>query len=319
MDAEAQYGGINRGELEDESVAARGTELRRAVPMNKLLFPCLLAVLTSSLALETDAILKERLESTQSAAIEGAEGWRFLPAEIKHLLAGDPSADPKKPLEAIVDLSGQLKHLGVRLIVVPVPAKATVHPEFLDARLKGETVVAPEAGFYESLRGKGVEVLDLTAEFANAKAKGPVYCARDTHWNGNAIALAARKLARNGARSHPENPGPSMPRKGRWKFKATSAATRKNSSCALCARRARPDALNRTGRVRFSCWATAIFLFSTMGGTCMLRAPACPTNSPLNFAHRWTCSRCAVGRDLRPDKLGAPRSGKLGLPRRQRK
>ena len=162
--------------------------------MNKLLFPCLLAVLTSSLALETDAILKERLESTQSAAIEGAEGWRFLPAEIKHLLAGDPSADPKKPLEAIVDLSGQLKHLGVRLIVVPVPAKATVHPEFLDPRLKGETVVAPEAGFYESLRGKGVEVLDLTAEFANAKAKGPVYCARDTHWNGNAIALAARKL-----------------------------------------------------------------------------------------------------------------------------
>ncbi len=162
--------------------------------MNKLLFPCLLAVLTSSLALETDAILKERLESTQSAAIEGAEGWRFLPAEIKHLLAGDPSADPKKPLEAIVDLGGQLKHLGVRLIVVPVPAKATVHPEFLDARLKGETVVAPEAGFYESLRGKGVEVLDLTAEFANAKAKGPVYCARDTHWNGNAIALAARKL-----------------------------------------------------------------------------------------------------------------------------
>ena len=162
--------------------------------MNKLLFPCLLIVLTSSLALETDAILKERLESTQSAAIEGAEGWRFLPAEIKHLLAGDPSADPKKPLEAIVDLSGQLKHLGVRLIVVPVPAKATVHPEFLDPRLKGETVVAPEAGFYESLRGKGVEVLDLTAEFANAKAKGPVYCARDTHWNGNAIALAARKL-----------------------------------------------------------------------------------------------------------------------------
>ena len=162
--------------------------------MNKLLFPCLLAVLTSSLALETDAILKERLESTQSAAIEGAEGWRFLPAEIKHLLAGDPSADPKKPLEAIVDLSGQLKQLGVRLIVVPVPAKATVHPEFLDPRLKGESVVVPEAGFYESLRGKGVEVLDLTAEFANAKAKGPVYCARDTHWNGNAIALAARKL-----------------------------------------------------------------------------------------------------------------------------
>jgi len=163
--------------------------------MNKLLFPCFLAALASNHALETDVILKERLESTQSSAIEGVEGWRFLPAEIKHLLAGDPSEDPKRPLEAIVDFSEQLKRLGVRLIVVPIPAKATVHPAFLDSRLKEESVSAPEAGFYESLRAKGVEVLDLRPEFTNAKSKGPVYCARDTHWNGSAITLAAHKLA----------------------------------------------------------------------------------------------------------------------------
>ena len=163
--------------------------------MNKLLFPCFLAALTSNHALETDVILKERLESTQSSAIEGVEGWRFLPAEIKHLLAGDPSEDPKKPLEAIVDFSEQLKRLGVRLIVVPIPAKAAVHPEFLDSRLKAESISAPEAGFYESLRATGVEVLDLAPEFANARSKGPVYCARDTHWNGSAITLAAHKLA----------------------------------------------------------------------------------------------------------------------------
>ena len=163
--------------------------------MNKLLFPCLLAALASNHAVETDVILKERLESTQSSAIEGVEGWRFLPAEIKHLLAGDPSEDPKKPLEAIVDFSEQLKRLGVRLIVVPIPAKAAVHPEFLDSRLKAESISAPEAGFYESLRAKGVEVLDLAPEFANARSKGTLYCARDTHWNGRAIALAAQKLA----------------------------------------------------------------------------------------------------------------------------
>jgi hypothetical protein len=162
--------------------------------MNKLLLPCFLAVFASSQALETDAILTERLESSQSSAIEGVEGWRFLPAEIRHLLAGDPSKDPKKPLEAIVDFDEQLKRLNVRLIVVPVPAKATIHPEFLDSRLRGQGVSAPEEGLYESLRAKGVEVLDLTPEFANAKSNGPVYCARDTHWNGRAIALAAQKL-----------------------------------------------------------------------------------------------------------------------------
>ncbi len=162
--------------------------------MNKLFVWGLLAALATSQALETEAILKERLESAQASAIEGVEGWRFLPAEIKHLLAGDPSQDPKQPLDAIVDLNQQLKSLNVRLILVPVPAKAAIHPEFLDPRFKTAGIPAPETGFYESLRAKGVEVLDLSQVFASAKANGPLYCARDTHWNGSAITLAAREL-----------------------------------------------------------------------------------------------------------------------------
>jgi SGNH hydrolase-like domain, acetyltransferase AlgX len=162
--------------------------------MNKLFFWGLLAALATSQALETEAILKERLESAQASAIEGVEGWRFLPAEIKHLLAGDPSQDPKQPLDAIMDFSQQLKSLNVRLILVPVPAKAAIHPEFLDPRFKTVGIPAPETGFYESLRAKGVEVLDLSQVFASAKANGPLYCARDTHWNGSAITLAAREL-----------------------------------------------------------------------------------------------------------------------------
>jgi alginate O-acetyltransferase complex protein AlgJ len=163
--------------------------------VNKLFLPGFLALLASSQAAETNSILKERLESTQSLAIEGVAGWRFLPAEIRHLLAGDPSQDPKKPLEAIVDFHEQLKSLNVRLILVPVPSKTLVHPEFLDSRLQADAVAAPEAGFYASLREKGVEVLDLAQEFASAKANGPLFCERDTHWNGSAIALAARELA----------------------------------------------------------------------------------------------------------------------------
>jgi hypothetical protein len=163
--------------------------------VNKLFLSVFFAVLTTSQALETTAILEERLKSTQESAIEGVDGWRFLPAEIKHLLAGDPSQDPKKPFEAIVDFYRQLKSLNVRLILVPVPAKAAIHPEFLDPRLKTEGVPASEAGFYESLRAEGLEVLDLKQAFSSAKANGPLYCARDTHWNGSAIALAARELA----------------------------------------------------------------------------------------------------------------------------
>jgi hypothetical protein len=162
--------------------------------MKHLFIASFLAGAASIQATEVHAILKERLESAQILSIEGVDGWRFLPAEIQHLLSGDPSKDLKKPFEAIVDFNEQVKRLGVRLIIVPVPAKATIHLDLLDPRLNGEGIFASEAAFYENLRSKGVEVLDLTQEFASAKSKGPLFCARDTHWNGRAIALAAQKL-----------------------------------------------------------------------------------------------------------------------------
>jgi hypothetical protein len=162
--------------------------------VKKLLF-FLLAALASSAAQEIDGILRERLQAAQSSSVEGTEGWRFLPAEIKHLLAGDPSKDPKNPLAAIADFNEQLKHLGIRLIVLPVPAKAAVHPEFLDARLKGAGIPMPEAAFYDALRSSGVEVLNIAPDLLAAKPDGPLYCERDTHWNGRSIAIAAKKLA----------------------------------------------------------------------------------------------------------------------------
>ena len=156
----------------------------------------LLMAAVSVHAVESESILNERLKSAEPTSVEGVDGWRFLPAEIKHLLAGDPSNDPKRPFDAIVDFNQQLKQLGVRLIVVPVPAKVTIHPEFFDKRLAGAAAASsPEAAFYEALRAKGVEVVDLTQDFAAAKAQGPLYCARDSHWNGRAIVLTAQKLA----------------------------------------------------------------------------------------------------------------------------
>jgi hypothetical protein len=164
--------------------------------MNYPLIASLLVAAVSVHAVESDAILNERLKSSDPTSVEGVDGWRFLPAEIRHLLAGDPSNDSKRPLDAIVDFNQQLKQLGVRLIVVPVPAKARIHPEFFDKRLAGAAASSsPEGAFFEALRAKGVEVVDLTQDFAASKAQGPLYCARDSHWNGRAIALAAQKLA----------------------------------------------------------------------------------------------------------------------------
>ena len=147
--------------------------------MNYPLIASLLLAAVSVHAVEGEAILNERLKSAEPTSVEGVDGWRFLPAEIKHLLAGDPSNDSKRPLETIVDFDQQLKQLGIRLIVVPVPAKVTIHPEFFDKRLAGAAASSPEAAFYEALRAKGVEVIDLTQDFVGVESPGSaLLCAR---------------------------------------------------------------------------------------------------------------------------------------------
>jgi len=143
-------------------------------------------------AADPTAILQSHLAADpQATHVEGVDGWRFLPAELRHLLAGDPTAQPANPLEAITDTQKQLAALGIRLIVVPVPAKLAVHPEKLDARLAAP--VHAETAFYDKLRSAGVEVLDLQQDFAASKT--PLFCQRDSHWNGAGLGLAAERIA----------------------------------------------------------------------------------------------------------------------------
>ncbi|MDD3117788.1 MAG: hypothetical protein PHQ27_01295, partial [Victivallales bacterium] len=94
-------------------------------------------------------------------------------------------------IPALVDFNNQLKKLGIRLIVVPVPPKLAIYPA-------GGLAVGEAArnlrNFEAELRDRGIEVLDLTADFIAAKEQG-VYCRQDAHWSPAGIMIAAKKLA----------------------------------------------------------------------------------------------------------------------------
>lgn len=149
-------------------------------------------------------------ERGQFGAVAGEDPWFFLPAELRFLsvegFRGDAirrlsRARDKQwadPAPAIVDFHEQLKKLGVRLLVVPVPAKAAIYPERLFSGSKGGPGLPKALGeLYEDLRKAGVEVLDLTDEFiANRDSEhGPVFCATDTHWSGLGCVLAAKVIS----------------------------------------------------------------------------------------------------------------------------
>ena len=162
-----------------------------------------LCLTSCGFAAEVSDIAEKALKQVQPGTItmKGKDGWLYSRSELAHLAAGalaggkveEHSKCTKKnnanPIPAIADFNGQLKKIGVKLIVVPVPPKADAIP--FDGLKKGDamTYLRP---FYEELRSKGVEVLDLSGVFE--KSKVPVYCRQDAHWNPEGIRLAVDEL-----------------------------------------------------------------------------------------------------------------------------
>lgn len=139
--------------------------------------------------------------------IAGQDGWLHLPADLRFLSVGPfwgeaaidtgISFNPayRDPLEPIDDFNRQLADLGIKLLVVPVPPKAAIHPEGLGlTRADAEAALAPMRAFLSELRERGVAVLDLAASFGSAPEGGAWYCRTDSHWSGAGIRRAADEI-----------------------------------------------------------------------------------------------------------------------------
>ncbi|MDJ0841183.1 MAG: hypothetical protein QNK37_32020 [Acidobacteriota bacterium] len=128
--------------------------------------------------------------------VKGKDDWLFFGPELKHL-AADPwweasTPEDQNPLIAIVDFKQQLDRLGVELLLMPVPTKASIYPEHLP-----DSLTLPEENldrrFLKALQEAGIETMDLTALFQAEKARN-LYLKTDTHWSPQGIALAAQTL-----------------------------------------------------------------------------------------------------------------------------
>jgi hypothetical protein len=150
-------------------------------------------------------------ENAKMPAIVGKDGWLFFSYELRALSVGpfwgaaaagvSRATKPEfaDPLPAILDFKRQLDAAGITLLIVPVPAKATIYPDMLSA-----AITTPEPrldtthqAFYQLLGEKGVRVLDLTPAFLKQRAtNGPSpFCTQDSHWSGEACALTAQLIS----------------------------------------------------------------------------------------------------------------------------
>ena len=149
-------------------------------------------------------------ESKSAAVIPGVDGWFFLSSDIRFLSVGQFwGADAAKvsrahkpesadAIPAIVDFHNELKRRGIDLLLMPVPPKAAIYPEKIlpDVDLHGETAAPYLARFYDELRKREIEVVDLSPVFLQNRASehAPVFCKTDTHWSGLGCVLAAQTI-----------------------------------------------------------------------------------------------------------------------------
>ena len=148
----------------------------------------------------------------------GLHGWLFYRPAIDHLTGrGFLTAkhtearrcgvevweEPPQPNPtlAVAAFARQLAGRGIRLVVMPVPGKATLHPDRFSSRYAGTPGVCPrnisDAAFEEAVRSiPNAELFDPTPLLANAASSTgrPQYLATDTHWTPEAVEHVAKAL-----------------------------------------------------------------------------------------------------------------------------
>ncbi|HQZ27043.1 MAG: hypothetical protein KA250_05095 [Verrucomicrobiales bacterium] len=147
-------------------------------------------------------------------SIQGADpDWFFLVKELRHLSLGsfwerpweEVAANKSNPVETMQEFHRQLEEKGIRLLVVPVPAKTSLYPEKLLTGFQSGDVVSI-APFLEQIRKAGIDVLDLEPvllEAQKADSEVPLYCRQDAHFSPRTIELIAEFIAKSLAVTEP--------------------------------------------------------------------------------------------------------------------
>jgi hypothetical protein len=113
---------------------------------------------------------------------------------------GNPASQPD-PRKAILQFHRQLAQRDIQLVLMPIPDKATLHPEKFSSRYEGRlpSIHNPSyRQFLDELEAEGVLVCDVTDVLAQYRdhAGEAIYLATDTHWRPETMQLAATELAR---------------------------------------------------------------------------------------------------------------------------
>ncbi len=121
----------------------------------------------------------------------------FLPAEFDRVASRDASAEAWASYFAW--LVGELRRDGFEFLVLLVPNRSTVYGPLLEKPRAMEDQVRLLRSFEQHIREAGVSAVNITSAYretaaANLPRRLYLYYQDDTHWDRDAIALAAAQI-----------------------------------------------------------------------------------------------------------------------------
>ena len=153
------------------------------------------------------------LSTTEELTIKGQEGWLFHREDLKQITYNQfwgnsavnipisRNAAQADPYTALKAYNNECKKAGIRLLVVPIPPKAAIYPDYLatnSSKIPLNVELTPFTNqFYKELQKAGVEVLDVRRAFFDARKNGiKVYCMRDSHFSGEGAGIVSGEIAK---------------------------------------------------------------------------------------------------------------------------
>ena len=150
--------------------------------------------------------------SPKPAVVLGRQGWLFFGEEDPNRNVMDYHRGLKPFTEAelvhwksvLTERRDWLKRRGIGYLLVVVPDKSTIYPEYLPASLRSGVRPCRRVQLLSYLRAHAdLPLLDLTPSLEGAKKERLLYLKTDTHWNSYGAFVAYRELLRRLAARFP--------------------------------------------------------------------------------------------------------------------
>jgi len=159
-----------------------------------------------------DALLRFGGAGSEEAYV-GRDGWLFYRPDVDALVMSRPRGGTV-PAEGLAAWAADLAERGVRLVFVPLPGKAAIHPEQLGAAA-GSGMAPPvprglenfsadvAAAWRREAATRGLDgelapqVLDPAPLLWSRKTGGAQFLRTDSHWTPGAMTVVAEEVARS--------------------------------------------------------------------------------------------------------------------------